>query len=234
MSRADAVVLDVEGTLGSLAFVRDVLFPYSRERVATFLERDTTDVQDVLRATAALAGKPTATRAELVVVINGWIDQDVKAPPLKALQGMIWADGYASGALTAHVFDDVPTALRTWRADGLGVHLFSSGSVQAQHDWLRHTELGDLRPLVDRLFDAQGMGAKTDPAAYQRISREIGVAADRILFASDRPVELAAARAAGWHTLGVHRPGNPPTDFGAHAWVTDFSSVRPQPVGRPT
>jgi enolase-phosphatase E1 len=233
VSRAGAVVLDIEGTIGSLAFVRDVLFPYSRARVAAYLDRDTAEVRDVLRATAELAGQPTASRAELAAVLDGWIEQDVKAPPLKTLQGLIWAEGYASGELTAHVYDDVPPALRAWQADGLAVHLFSSGSVRAQEDWLRHTQLGDLRPLTGRLFDAYGMGAKTDPAAYSRISLEIGVTGDRVLFASDRPAELDAARTAGWRTLGVHRLGNPPADFGPHDRVTDFSSVRPRLTGRP-
>jgi enolase-phosphatase E1 len=234
VTRAEAVVLDIEGTIGSLTFVRDVLFPYSRQRVGEYLQRDTAEIRDVLKAAAELAGQPAATRADLAAILTGWIDQDLKAPPLKALQGIIWADGYASGELTAHVYDDVPEALRVWRADGSAVHLFSSGSVQAQLDWLRHTELGDLRPLVDRLFDAHGTGAKSDPAAYHRISSAIGVAADRILFASDRPAELDAARTAGWRTLGVRRPENPPTDFGSHAWVTDFSSMRPRLADRPT
>ena len=31
----------------------------------------------------------------LVEMLQGWIDEDRKHTALKALQGMIWADGYA-------------------------------------------------------------------------------------------------------------------------------------------
>ncbi|MFN8946444.1 MAG: acireductone synthase, partial [Alphaproteobacteria bacterium] len=32
-----AVVFDIEGTIGAIAFVRSVLFPFARERLASFL-----------------------------------------------------------------------------------------------------------------------------------------------------------------------------------------------------
>ncbi|RYG21619.1 MAG: acireductone synthase, partial [Burkholderiales bacterium] len=32
-----AVVTDIEGTTSSIAFVKDVLFPYARERLADFI-----------------------------------------------------------------------------------------------------------------------------------------------------------------------------------------------------
>ena len=40
-----------------------------------------------------------------------WTDGDVKATPLKALQGLIWEEGYHDGTLLSHVFPDVPPAL---------------------------------------------------------------------------------------------------------------------------
>ena len=43
-------------------------------------------------------------------VLEKWIAEDRKATPLKALQGMIWRQGYESGELKGHVYDDTPDA----------------------------------------------------------------------------------------------------------------------------
>ena len=51
--------------------------------------------------------------------LERWSDDDRKVTPLKALQGMIWAGGYASGELVAHLYDDAITALRRWSGAGL-------------------------------------------------------------------------------------------------------------------
>ena len=42
---------------------------------------------------------------------------------LKALQGLIWKDGYASGELKGHVFADVFSALQWWKETGVQVCL---------------------------------------------------------------------------------------------------------------
>ena len=42
---------------------------------------------------------------------------------LKALQGLIWKDGYASGELKGHIFNDVHTALQWWNENGVQVLL---------------------------------------------------------------------------------------------------------------
>ena len=66
---------------------------------------------------------------------HNWIysnEVDTKATPLKTLQGMVWASGYESGAYQAHVYADAFHKLTQWREMGLSLHIFSSGSVQAQ------------------------------------------------------------------------------------------------------
>jgi methionine salvage enolase-phosphatase E1 len=46
-----AILTDIEGTTSSIAFVKDVLFPYSRERLPAFVEAhgDEPEVQHWLR-----------------------------------------------------------------------------------------------------------------------------------------------------------------------------------------
>jgi len=48
-----------------------------------------------------------------------------------------------------------------------------------------------------------------------------------LLFLSDLTAELDAARAAGWHTIGVRRPGEPNdrTGVGDHHEVASFAAI---------
>src|SRR5688572_31886471 len=98
------------------------------------------------------------------------MDRDSKSPGLKALQGMIWQEGYASGELHGVVFDDVPKALKRWRAAGIRAAIYSSGSVLAQKLIFGTTQFGDLTPLFDGFFDT-AVGPKRDANSYRMIAR---------------------------------------------------------------
>ena len=221
-----AVLLDIEGTISSTAFVRDVLFGYSRQHLPAFVathshERETASI---LEAAAALSGQddPLAALIE-------WQRRDEKAPPLKAIQGLIWESGYSSGAFRSPIFADALAALRRWGAAGLPLFVYSSGSLKAQELFFRHNEAGDLRPLFSGHFDT-GIGAKVEPDSYARIARSIGAPAADILFLSDDIRELAAARAAGLQVAQVVREAaSPDARFPA---ISDFSTLDLTPLAR--
>ncbi|WP_330303365.1 MULTISPECIES: acireductone synthase [unclassified Streptomyces] len=207
----DSVVLDIEGTTSATGFVVDVLYPYSRSRFGAVLSERSGD-PDVLRAVAQvreLIGEPDADAVRVEKALNEWLDEDRKATPLKTLQGLIWSEGFARGELVSHFYDDVVPALRRWHAAGVRLHVYSSGSVAAQRAWFRSSPEGDLLPLVEGLYDTENAGPKQEPESYATIAAAIGAAPGRILFLSDRPGELDAARAAGWQAVGVRRPGEP-------------------------
>ncbi|MFV2088193.1 acireductone synthase [Micromonospora sp. LOL_021] len=235
-----SVVLDVEGTTSSVEYVHQRLFPYSREVLPDWVpaHSDEPAVASALRAAAGLAGRPEASPAEVVEFLLDWIRQDAKLAPLKTIQGLIWQDALASGALAGHVYDDVPPAIRAWAGQGLTVHIFSSGSVTAQKAWFRHTSHGDLVPYLTAFFDLENAGVKHLPDSYRAIARSIGTAPDSILFLSDVTAELDAARWAGWRTVAVQRNGASST-AGGHLAIADFdeleltaSAVRPVGVRR--
>ncbi|WP_371550889.1 acireductone synthase [Streptomyces sp. NBC_00554] len=207
----DSVVLDIEGTTSATGFVVDVLYPYSRSRFGAVLSERSGD-PDVVRAVAQvreLIGEPDADAGRVEKALNEWLDEDRKATPLKTLQGLIWSEGFARGDLVSHFYDDVVPALRSWHAAGVRLHVYSSGSVAAQRAWFRSSPEGDLLPLVEGLYDTENAGPKQEPASYTTIAAALGEAPGRILFLSDRPGELDAARAAGWQAVGVRRPGEP-------------------------
>jgi enolase-phosphatase E1 len=204
-----AIVLDVEGTTTPIAFVRDVLFPFARERLAGWLARGDRDA--VIAALAAEhAGDPDHPPAFAPETYVRWLmDRDRKSTALKALQGAIWRAGYESGELRAPVYDDVPPALTAWRAAGIAVAIYSSGSIEAQQLLFRHSTHGDLTPSIDRYFDTT-TGAKRDVASYRAIAAALGTPPAEIAFVSDVGEELVACRAAGLVGILAIRPGNAP------------------------
>ncbi|MGA6223221.1 acireductone synthase [Streptomyces umbrinus] len=225
----DAVVLDIEGTTSATGFVVDVLYPYSRSRFGALLSERSTD-PDVVRAVSQvrdLLGEPDADAARVEKALHEWLDEDVKATPLKTLQGLIWSEGFARGDLVSHFYDDVVPVLRRWHGDGVRLHVYSSGSVAAQRAWFASSPDGDLLPLVSGLYDTENAGPKQEPDSYRRIAGSTGTEAGRLLFLSDRPGELDAARAAGWHAVGIRRPVEPYYEQGVgdHAQAGTFDEI---------
>lgn len=220
----EAVVTDIEGTTSSLSFVKDVLFPYARSRMHAFVHAHAEDpaVRAHLDEVSALVGRPL-NEEELAAQLVAWIDEDKKITPLKAIQGMIWEEGYRRGDFTGHVYEDAVRKLRQWKERGIRLYVFSSGSVQAQRLLFGYSDHGDLMSLFAGYFDTT-LGAKREPAAYTRIAETIGIPPGHILFLSDSQEELDAARAAGMRTTWLVRDGRP--DPGAaHPQVSDFDAV---------
>lgn len=225
----ECVVLDIEGTTSATGFVTDVLYPYSRERLRTLLTERSAE-PDVARAISqvrTLLDDSGADAALIEKTLTSWLDEDRKATPLKTLQGVIWAEGFARGDLVSHLYDDVTPALRAWHTAGLRLQVYSSGSVAAQRAWFGHTAEGDLLPLFQGLYDTENAGPKNEPDSYRAIGGHLGTPAAHTLFLSDRRSELDAARAAGWRTLGVCRPGEPyhAQGVGDHPHVLTFDEI---------
>lgn len=221
----EAVLTDIEGTTSSLSFVHDVLFPYARAALPQFVfdRRHDPEVANILAAVRAEAGTPHADDAAVVAQLRAWMDADQKITPLKALQGLIWARGYAKGELRGHVYADAAAALRAWHARGLKLAVYSSGSVLAQRLLFAHTDYGDLTPLFGAFFDTT-TGPKREAASYRKIAAALATAPAAILFLSDIEAELAAARAAGMQTQWLVR-GATPLPGATHPQVGSFSEI---------
>jgi len=221
-----AIVTDIEGTTSSIRFVHEVLFPYARAHLPAFVRDHATDpeVQQWLQIAAREGHVPQDDLVAITDLLVCWIDADRKSTPLKALQGMIWKHGYASGAYRAHVYPEVPARLRAWHEAGIALYVYSSGSVPAQKLLFEHTEAGDLTPLLSGYFDTR-TGAKRDTESYRRITRAIGLPAMEILFLSDVVEELDAAREAGMHTTLLCRPPAAFPEACTHPCAADFDHI---------
>lgn len=222
-----AILLDIEGTTTPIAFVHDVLFSYAREHVREFLfaNDDDSDIE-LLRTEHADDFREGRNPPPLVAEYVEWlIAIDRKSTGLKSLQGKIWRQGYEEGSLKSQVFADVAPAFERWRARGLSINIFSSGSVLAQKLLFAHTEAGDLTEFIDKYFDTN-VGKKGEAESYRRIAEEMDVSPEQILFISDVIEELDAASEAGMKTLLSVRPGNAPqNNVKRYSEVFDFNKL---------
>ncbi len=215
------VLTDIEGTTTAIAFVHNTLFPFVAQALPEFLALH----QDVPEVAAVLADVLAAEPARPpLATLQGWMAGDAKVTPLKALQGIMWRQGYADGRLRGHLWPDVAPALRAWHAAGTRLAVYSSGSEEAQRLLFGFSEAGDLAPLFDGFFDTR-MGMKREAASYLRIAAELELPPADILFLSDVTEELDAAGDAGMRCCQLVRPEDGTKPGSRHPRARDFSEV---------
>ncbi len=226
------ILTDIEGTTSSISFVKDVLFPYARRTLPKFVREHGHEpqVRQWLDVVATELGGMCQDDM-IVETLQGWIDADKKHTALKALQGMVWADGYRNADFTAHMYPDAARMLRHWHDAGHRLAVYSSGSVPAQKLFFGHSDAGDLTPLIDAWFDTQ-VGHKRDADSYRRIAGQLDTSPAEILFLSDVVEELDAAREAGLRTVLLDRRedyAEPRLGDATHRHhrVESFTEIRP-------
>jgi enolase-phosphatase E1 len=203
------ILTDIEGTTSSVSFVYEVLFPYFKEHIQDLPKLSL--INEVKQAFAEVIDiveqeeqKHLTTTEEVLHYLRLWSEQDRKITPLKTLQGLIWKSAYESGDIKGHVYDDVPTALNQWRANGLKLGVFSSGSIAAQKLLFRFSDFGDLTAHFSNHFDTT-TGSKQEASTYTSIANFLGLEPQEILFLSDVVAELQAAQQAGLQTTQLLR-----------------------------
>ena len=220
-----AILTDIEGTTSAVSFVFEVLFPYAAKHLPEFVRQNAerADVAEQLQAVRQDSGEPAANVERVIEILLSWIAEDRKATPLKALQGMVWEQGYQAGQLKGHVYPDAVEALQRWHRQGYQLFVYSSGSIQAQRLIFGCSEAGDLSPLFSGYFDTTS-GPKREAQSYRRITREMGYQPEQILFLSDIVQELDAAREAGMVTCALVRDGG---ELAGHPNVSSFAQIEP-------
>lgn len=203
-----AVVLDIEGTISSIEFVKHHLFPYARRHISQYVREHESALSGILDQVRSTEGNADLDTGQLIEVLLRWMDEDRKLAPLKTLQGMIWQQGFDSGELRAHFYDDAVRAMREWHQRGVPIYIYSSGSIAAQKLLFSHTSYGDLSTLLSGYFDTT-TGSKLETRSYQAIAARIGHPAAASLFLSDHPLEIQAANAAGMQAILVNRAAAP-------------------------
>lgn len=219
------LILDIEGTITSISFVKDTLFPYVKEVLKDYIEKywDDDDFQldlELLRSQAKSDSNVdgfvpiTSDDNAKESVINNVLWQmstDRKTTALKQLQGHIWVDGYESGRLKGHLYEDVLPVLNKLTKSGKAIYTYSSGSTTAQEYLFRYSKYGNVSSVFKKYFDTR-MGPKGSDTSYTNIAKEINVNCSHILFLTDILTEAEAAKKAGCNAALLDRPGNSPLD----------------------
>ena len=219
------ILTDIEGTTTEVSFVYDILFPYFRSHMDEWKTVDSDQMNQVLEQTRVLVLEEQSinlTNKEAIFdQLRQWSIEDRKVTPLKTFQGMVWEQGFKSGAIKGHMYPDVKPALERWAKMGMKLAIFSSGSIAAQKQLFGFSTEGDLTPYFSAYFDTT-TGMKRDEQTYHLIVQQLHASANSVLFLSDIPQELEAANAAGMRTLQLVRPG---TQANWSCCVADFSEI---------
>jgi len=243
-----AILLDIEGTTTPVDFVTKTLFPYASRKFGAFIRENTVnaevrafveDLQAQHRVDEQNGLQPPSWRDDSEeerlrssAAYGHWlITRDSKCTPLKALQGKIWQQGYASGELKGEVYSDVPVAFERWKRQGKMICIYSSGSVLAQRLLFGSVATGDLTQYVSAFFDTR-VGAKAEAESYRKIAAAVSLEQGQFLFLSDAAKEIEAARSAGMQALLCERTSSNETESARDA-IHNFNDVFPErPEGR--
>ena len=201
-----AILIDIEGTVSPISFVKDVLFPYSEEKMEKFIKenKDKPEVKNILQQVQEIEEKDMDID-EIIQTLKRWIKEDRKIAPLKDIQGFIWKEGFESGQIKAPLYEDAYRKMKEWKDKGYKLYIYSSGSVQAQKLFFSHTDKGDILDWFSGHFDTK-IGNKKETESYRKIAQEIGLKPEEILFLSDNPDEIKAAAQAGMKVYRLVRP----------------------------
>ena len=221
-----AILTDIEGTISSISFVKDVLFPYASERIEDFIltnfEHDPVLLSIIEATLEELKQNKRGENAEIGVSLHAqdavfetqvytaiqalktWSLEDKKITPLKDLQGLIWQEGFRKGLFKAPLYQDALDFFLNMKGKGLPIYVYSSGSIQAQRLFFEFSEFGDIRYLFSGFYDTK-IGSKKEYESYLKIADDIKVSPEHILFLTDIKDECRASEQAGLLTIQVRR-----------------------------
>lgn len=240
---AQAILLNIEGTLMPRSYVSEVLLPFVRDNVELFLEARGNDAdvqadlallrQDYKRETEPVP--PWETGEDAIIAVPYLHHAITLNQPSKALQSIeekIWTVGYQSGQIVSAFFVDVFPAFQRWTAARKSIYIFSSVGVQGQSLLFHYSKSGDLTPYISRYYDTT-LGAKHEPESYRilvkkiatTISSEKTIEAKDILFISDSVAELQAAATIGIKGLLANRLNNHAANVETFTTIKDFSQM---------
>ncbi|XP_035211885.1 enolase-phosphatase E1-like isoform X2 [Stegodyphus dumicola] len=191
VQKSDCILLDVEGTTTSFDFVKN------KE-----------DQKAKLCGYVPLPSVKDENFQEAVICNLLWqMSSDRKTTGLKKIQGFIWREEYEKGFLKGHVYEDAVQALNYWKSNQKKIYIYSSGSIEAQRLLFNHSIWGNLEYLIDGNFDTT-IGSKTEHSSYSKICEILYYEPQNVLFITDRPKEIFAAKKSGMNAILIKRDPN--------------------------
>ena len=175
MSMIQAILTDIEGTTSlSLAFVKDVLFPYSRTNMAEFVRARAHEPRCAPSSMRSATAGRTLTIEEASAQFIAWIDADKKSRRSRRCKGSFGRPATSTATTEGPCVRGCRALAAPLEGTGSDAVRVSSGSVLAQKLLFGHTAWGDLTPLFSGYFDTT-IGNKREAAAYHAIAGQIGL-----------------------------------------------------------
>ncbi len=231
-------LFDIEGTTTPISFVHETLFPYSKDKIADFIlnerlepntikeliEENRQDIAEGFFSAPILGNDHIVNLQVLTSYLQYLIRVDRKSKPLKEIQGRIWKIGYEKGELQSILFPDVADFFSRLNDRKIKIAIYSSGSVEAQKNIFKHSNLGDLTKYISFYFDTN-VGKKRESESYVEIARQLGSNPNRILFFTDIKEEADASTLAGSSAYIMNRPDNERQPAHTYPTLKDFSHL---------
>jgi len=230
IGKCSTIVLDIEGTTTSISYVKDELFPYAARYMEEYVKtnwneekmKEIVDIlindQNKLEGLEGFVPLPYESSPEseiedfknkVVSHLQWQQSRDFKSTGLKKLQGYIWQKGYFEGTIKGHMYEDVPKVLKYWKKLGKRIFIYSSGSIGAQKLLFSNSIAGDLDQYIDGNFDTT-IGSKIESESYVKLTEEIKEIPENIVFFTDRPKEVVAAKKSGMSVIRMVREDDNP------------------------
>ena len=99
-----AVVVDVEGTTSSIAFVKEQLYPYARNHIPPYVREHAASIQDILDEVRRIEGNSALNPSQLIAVLLHWMDDDPKAHAAQEASGPRFGEKASTAAHSARLF----------------------------------------------------------------------------------------------------------------------------------
>jgi enolase-phosphatase E1 len=227
-------IFDIEGTTAPISFVHEILFPYSKNNLQNYLQKN--KISNLIFSNLKEDHEkdkysnhyksPLENSADsLFSYLEFLISVDRKNAGLKEIQGEIWKLGYESGDIKSQIFPDTLDFFQLIKKNNKQISIYSSGSILAQKLIFKYSNIGDMSPYITNYFDT-GVGPKRDSNSYLTISKALNCSPNEIIFFTDIQEEADSALSIGIKSYIMLRKGNSPIESIKHPTLNSFSEWR--------
>jgi enolase-phosphatase E1 len=226
IKKPKVVILDIEGTAAPHDFFEKSLLPYLQSNLANYISENYTSevIKDSVSRLSHKVDRESAIGFNVTKIptqnnSNGQnVSQAVADNILRMLYDnpkmskvvvsiclLVWADGFKSGSLKGHVFNDVPAFLRNLRADGIRVVSLSLYLMEIQEMMFLRSKYGNLDQFFDGYCCTDDYGSKNNRETFYKIARKLQQQPKNILFVTNNQKEGDVAKSAGMEVLVIYR-----------------------------
>jgi len=226
--RVRAILTDIEGTVTSPSYKKDVIIPYVYANLSGYVKAHRKNLEQSLNAVREDERNPDLSAEEVTEVLLRYIKDKQVTNPLRSIQGMVLAEGYAQSRLQAFIYEDVLQAFARWRSQGRALYIYSSLSVQEQRLFFSYAPGNISGKLFSGMYDTQ-IGEKKYPISYEKIAASMGYYTRDILFLTDNIEDAVTASSTGMQVIILDRQACLENTHG-HRIEHDFDNILPEVV----